>query len=369
MHAILKTQRKEVGKTTRKSVDVTLPDEEREMLERRATSTDEWTSQRAKMILYAAKGMSNKTIAEKLGVSERVVSKWRKRFAENRLEGLNDSDRSGRKVALKESDLMTLLETVNKDMKEGYLPLRTLQQKLSNEHQIDVSIATLQRTLAKLNLPEGEFENFLNSSEAEFEPKQIEVIGLCISPPHHALFIRRKELQTANYSHAVLEPMKTIEESILPQPNDPQSLLIAFMFRKSLETNPPPKKSNQQGEEEFLKFLEDLQKYYPGEELHMIYLDTRKRNDEVSKWLYYHADFKKLSMESPDSWMSVVEFQLNLLTRVVIQKGMFKMDSGKVHLTSRDIISKIMDYIKEYSEDGKHFGWKIMSRVNLREYL
>lgn len=343
---------------TRKSVGVTLSVEESEALERRSASADERESQRAKMVIYAANGMSSKNIAEEIGVSERVVSKWRKRFAEDRLEGLNDSPGRGRRVALNESDLITLLETVNREMGEG-LPLRTLQKKLSVEHQMDVSIATLSRTLAKLNLPEEDFDSFVQSREAEFETKQIEVIGLGIFPPHHALLIRRKNLLTANNPNVALEVTKTIEESIFPPRKDPQSLLIAFMFHKSLESNPPPKKSIQQGDEEFLKYLEDLQNLYPGEELHMIYFDASKQSDHVSKWLHYQAGIKKLSLDSLDSWMSVVEFQLNMLTRVVILKGIYKMDSGKVHITSKDIIGKIMDYVKEYSE-GKHFGWMLM---------
>jgi len=92
---------------TRKSVGVTLSVEEREVLESRSASADERESQRAKIVMYATNGMSSKNIAEELGVSERVVSKWRKRFAEDRLEGLNDSPGRGRKVALNESDLMT----------------------------------------------------------------------------------------------------------------------------------------------------------------------------------------------------------------------------------------------------------------------
>ena len=51
---------------------------------------------RAKAILMAAKGMDNKTIGEKLGEPRQIVSQWRKRFAEERLEGLEDRPRPGR---------------------------------------------------------------------------------------------------------------------------------------------------------------------------------------------------------------------------------------------------------------------------------
>jgi len=51
---------------------------------------------RAKIILLAAEGMSNTAIAEYLHVPREVVSRWRKRFFEQRLAGLDDLPRSGR---------------------------------------------------------------------------------------------------------------------------------------------------------------------------------------------------------------------------------------------------------------------------------
>ena len=51
---------------------------------------------RAKIVLYAAQGLENKEIAARLDTSFQIVSKWRKRFFERRLEGLEDEPRRGR---------------------------------------------------------------------------------------------------------------------------------------------------------------------------------------------------------------------------------------------------------------------------------
>jgi transposase len=48
------------------------------------------------MVLLAAKGMENKEIAARLNTRREVVSLWRKRFFEKRLEGLEERPRSGR---------------------------------------------------------------------------------------------------------------------------------------------------------------------------------------------------------------------------------------------------------------------------------
>ena len=51
---------------------------------------------RAKVVLLAAQGMDNKTIGLQLNIPRQVVSRWRKRFFELRLLGLQDRARPGR---------------------------------------------------------------------------------------------------------------------------------------------------------------------------------------------------------------------------------------------------------------------------------
>ena len=51
---------------------------------------------RARIILLAAQGYSNDEIASRLDTPRQIVSKWRKRFYQDRLMGLQDQPRGGR---------------------------------------------------------------------------------------------------------------------------------------------------------------------------------------------------------------------------------------------------------------------------------
>jgi len=51
---------------------------------------------RAKIILLAASGMENEEISERLDVPREIVSKWRKRFFHERVDGLGDRPGRGR---------------------------------------------------------------------------------------------------------------------------------------------------------------------------------------------------------------------------------------------------------------------------------
>jgi len=50
----------------------------------------------AKVVLLAAEGLDNKTIGERLDLPRQIVSKWRKRFCREQMEGLEDRNRPGR---------------------------------------------------------------------------------------------------------------------------------------------------------------------------------------------------------------------------------------------------------------------------------
>jgi Helix-turn-helix domain len=77
---------------------IELSEEERMVLERRARAErlPFQDVQRARIVLYAAEGLHDTEIAAKLDTSPGLVGRWRRRFAELRLEGLKDRPRAGR---------------------------------------------------------------------------------------------------------------------------------------------------------------------------------------------------------------------------------------------------------------------------------
>src|SRR6266568_4274736 len=77
---------------------ITLSDEERVELSRRvaAHTTPVGAARRARIILLAADGVPSRQISIKVGMHESNVAKWRNRFRDKGLEGLEDSPRPGR---------------------------------------------------------------------------------------------------------------------------------------------------------------------------------------------------------------------------------------------------------------------------------
>ena len=80
---------------------IVLSEEERLELERRSRQYTLPYREviRARLILLAAQGRSNLQIGQALDLPRPIVSKWRKRFFEDRLPGLEDQPRGGRPPA------------------------------------------------------------------------------------------------------------------------------------------------------------------------------------------------------------------------------------------------------------------------------
>jgi transposase len=77
---------------------ITLTPEDRNKLE---SAARKYTSSyrdviRAKIVLYAAQGLSNDEIARRIDAPRQIVSKWRKRFFEQGFDGLEELPREGR---------------------------------------------------------------------------------------------------------------------------------------------------------------------------------------------------------------------------------------------------------------------------------
>jgi hypothetical protein len=85
-----------VARTSRYRIE--LSEEDRLELERRALALTLpfRVVQRARLILYAAEGIADKEIAVRCDCHPQVVSKWRRRFCEQGIEGLKDRPRAGR---------------------------------------------------------------------------------------------------------------------------------------------------------------------------------------------------------------------------------------------------------------------------------
>jgi transposase len=106
----------------RPAARIVLSEEERKQLEAMRTKprAENRYAERARIILSAAQGCSNKEIARALNTREARVSKWRVRFEREGLSGLHDDFRAGRPLEVVENFRELLLTRLDEDPPEGF---------------------------------------------------------------------------------------------------------------------------------------------------------------------------------------------------------------------------------------------------------
>ena len=101
---------------------ITLTDEEREtlMVWSRSTASEHRMVERARVILLAAEGLPAPEIARRLKTRLARVSKWRQRFCERRLAGLEDAARPGKPKTYDNTSEKRILSLLDTDPPEGF---------------------------------------------------------------------------------------------------------------------------------------------------------------------------------------------------------------------------------------------------------
>ena len=107
-----------------KAREVRLTPKVRKVLEAwcRAPSTAQSDVKRARIVLLAAEGRSTRSIAQEVGVQPRIVSKWRWRFADHGLAGLEDRPRAHKKPIYGATTNRRILALLDKPPPQGYSP-------------------------------------------------------------------------------------------------------------------------------------------------------------------------------------------------------------------------------------------------------
>jgi transposase len=140
-------------------------------------------AQRARIVLLAADGMQNKDIARQLGVGRVQVSRWRERYAEWRLAGIERDLPRGAPPAKVDVARLVELTTQTKPAAAAHWSKRTMAAELG------VSAASVSRHWRANGLKPHVVRGFKVSRDPRFVEKLEDIVGLYMSPPEHALVL------------------------------------------------------------------------------------------------------------------------------------------------------------------------------------
>lgn len=305
---------------------------------------------RAQIILMTSQGRSVEEIMEKLDTSRVTIRKWKRRFVEKGLEGLEDEGRPGRAPKYgPEIRHKIAAEACNPPPERTHWTIRDLANHL------DVDRGIVQRVLKEEAIKPHRIKYYHHSSDPEFEEKMLNIIGLYLNPPDNAIVLSVDEktgIQALDRTQPVLPLKPHGKVKTIPfeyKRNGTTSLLAALDVHQG---NVLGKCEKRHTHKEFLSFLKHLERTYrrKGRDIHIICDNfSAHRHKKVKEWVKGKKSVFLHFTPTHASWLNQIEIWFSIMSRRVLKQGIFKSIS--------DLIRKIELFISKYNESAKPFAW------------
>ena len=318
---------------------------------------------RARIVLLAAAGMSDKDIAQKLLTDRRVSARWRARFLAAGVDGLlRDATRPGRPRTTREAG--NVEEVVRITLEETpagatHWSTRTLAQYLGT------NASTVARIWRAHGLKPHRVESFKLSNDPHFIEKLQDIVGLYLDPPEHALVLccdEKTQIQALDRTQPGL-PLKRGRGTTLTHDYKRNGVTTLFAALNVLTGKVLSMTDQLHRHQEWLRFLETIDRKTPKKkELHLIVDNyATHKHPQVLAWLAEHPRFHMHFTPTSSSWLNMVERFFRDITDKRIRRGVFK--------SVADLKAAIAEYIAVHNAKPKPFIWTakasdILAKVN-----
>lgn len=331
---------------------VKLTEEQRETLTRwsRGRSTPYRLMQRARIVLLAARGKQNKEIAETLSVMERTVGRWRTRFVACGLAGIQkDLPRGGRRPTKRLEREREILHKTTQEHPEN----ATHWSSRMLAAELNVSPSMVLRVWRSNGLKPHLVKTFKVSNDPHFEEKLLDVVGLYLNPPEHALVLsadEKSQIQALDRTQPGL-PIKKGRCGTMTHDykrNGTTTLFAAIDMAVGHVISTCMARHRHQ---EWVKFLNLIDRETPSDlDVHLIVDNyATHKHPKVKSWLKRHRRFHVHFTPTSSSWLNVIEGFFKQLSQKRLTRGVFR--------NVAELKQAIADFIEAHNQDPKPFVW------------
>jgi transposase len=320
----------------------------------RAGTVEARVARRARIVLLAAEGRSNREIAELVDLHYNQVGIWRKRYTEYGLAGLDDLDRSGRPCVYDHDDVLLLVKTVTEPPPDQ--ATRWSMEALSRimaDHGVPISASQCWRICRALDLKPWQVRSWMTSHDPDFWEKAADVCALYLDPPTNAVVFSVDE-KTGMQAKARINPTRPAvpgmaERREFEYERNGTAVLYAALnvhegdvFGWVTETSDSIN---------FITFLWDLIDRTPEElDLHVIVDNLSAHTTEKTDILLEHNPRVHLHFTPTHaSWLNQVELFFSILERRLLRRGEFS--------SVDDLTRRVIAFINDYNRRAAPFRW------------
>lgn len=337
--------------TGRPKAALVLADEERLQLNAvaKSRSLPHGLVMRARLVLLAADGLANKTIAKKLSLSQQSVSMWRQRFLKQGLRGLHDELRPGRPRSVPDEKVAQLVrKTLASQPKDGtHWTVRSMAKHAR------LSGPTVHRIWHAFGLQPHRQRHFKLSPDPFFVEKVRDIVGLYLNPPDKAMVLcvdEKSQIQALDRTQPVLPiGLGYVEGVTHDYVRHGTTTLFAALDIASGRVLTSCKRRHRH--QEYLAFLKEVNEHVPPNlDIHLVVDNyATHKHPRVKQWLASHPRYHVHYTPTYASWLNQVEIWFHLITQRAIRRGTFR--------SVKDLIAKIDSYVQQYNPKATPFVW------------
>jgi transposase len=316
-------------------------------------------SQRAQIVLLAAQGLQNKAIGERLGVGRVQVSRWRERYIESGLEGIERDLPRGAPPVKVDVQRLVELTTQSQPVAATHWSTRKMAAK------IGVSPSTVMRHWQANGLKPHIVRAFKVSRDPKFVEKLEDIVGLYMSPPEHALVLccdEKSQVQALDRTQPGL-PLKKGRAQTMTHDYKRHGTTTLFAALNVLDGQVIGQCQKRHTHAEWLKFLCKIDRETPKyKTLHLIADNyATHKHAAVQAWLAKHPRFNMHFTPTSASWLNMVERFFRDLTTERLRRGVFT--------SVPELVRTIDEYVAHHNTEPKPFIWTKSARDILQKVI
>src|SRR6476619_143607 len=305
---------------------------------------------RAHSVLLTADGCGTMELTRCTGTSKTSVRRWQDRFlAEGLPSLLRDKTRPSRIPPLGaavEARVVAATQTAT----AGETTHWTSE---AMARHIGISVSSVQRIWRKHGLQPHRVSVFKLSNDPLFAEKLIDIVGLYVNPPEHAVVLsidEKSQIQALDRTQPGL-PMKKGRCGTMTHDYKRNGTTTLFAALNVLDGTVIGECMPRHRHREFLRFLKTIdQRTLPNLDLHLIVDNyATHKTPAVKRWLKRHARFHLHFTPTSGSWLNMVERFFAEISRKRIRRGVFK--------SVDELKQAIMDYLDNHNGHPKPYIW------------
>ena len=328
---------------------VSLKPSDRKELQRifRSPSTPAGLSRRAHAVLLMSEDLSGVEVARRTGYTDVQVSRLRRRFVEQGIDGLQERPRPGRPRTITARHIARVVALTLKPPPKGLTHWTAREMA----RRTGLSYIAVHRIWKAHGLKPHRIETFKFSSDPDAEAKIRDIVGLYLHPPDNAVVISLDE-KTQIQALSRTQPLLPLRPGLpARQTHDYRrnglTSLFAAMDIESGEVHGECRERHTAVD--FLQFLKKVVRHY-RRDIHVI-LDNSSthKTPAVQQWLEAHPRVHFHFTPKGASWLNMIEAWFSIITRKSIRRGSFD--------TVRALVRHIRNYIQRWNENPVPFVW------------